>query len=65
MFCFTQSIYAHPTLICRGTDSHTDGRTDGRTENIYSVVRDKLLLLGEHVYEFHKQFFAHKFNFTR
>jgi hypothetical protein len=22
---------------------------DGRTENIYSIFRDKLLLLGEHV----------------
>ena len=36
--------YTHPTLICRGTDA----RTDGRTENIYSIFRDKLLLLGEH-----------------
>jgi len=26
----------------------TDARTDGRTENIYSIFRDKLLLLGEH-----------------
>ncbi len=54
--------YTHPTLICRGTDARTDGRTDGRThrrtdgrtdgqtENIYSIFRDKLLLLGEHVY---------------
>ncbi len=46
--------YTHPTLICRGTDAQTDGwtdgRTDGRTENIYSIFRDKLLLLGEHVY---------------
>jgi hypothetical protein len=45
--------YTHPTLICRGTDARTDGRmhgrTDGRTENIYSIFRDKLLLLGEHV----------------
>ncbi len=24
------------------------GHTDGRTENIYSIFRDKLLLLGEH-----------------
>ncbi len=32
--------YTHPTLICRGTDA--------RTENIYSIFRDKLLLLGEH-----------------
>ncbi len=38
--------YTHPTLICRGTDT----RTDGRTENIYSIFRDKLLLLGEHVF---------------
>ena len=39
-------------LICRGTDGRTDGRTDARThartENIYSIFRDKLLLLGEH-----------------
>ena len=45
--------YTHPTLICRGTDARTDGRTDGwtdgRTENIYSIFRDKLLHLGEHV----------------
>jgi hypothetical protein len=26
-----------------------DARTDERTENIYSIFRDKLLLLGEHV----------------
>jgi len=42
--------YTHPTLICRGTDGRTHGRTDGRTENIYSIFRDKLLLLGEHGY---------------
>ena len=50
--------YTHPTLICRGTDARTDGRTDARTdgrrdgrmENIYSIFRDKLLLLGEHGY---------------
>jgi len=36
--------YTHHTLICRGAD----GRTHGRTENIYSIFRDKLLLLGEH-----------------
>ena len=45
--------YTHPMLICRGTDACTDGRThgqmDGWTENIYSIFRDKLLLLGEHV----------------
>ncbi len=40
--------YTHPTLICRGTDGRTDGRTHTRTENIYSIFRDKLLLLGEH-----------------
>jgi hypothetical protein len=34
--------YTHPTLICGGTD--------GRT-NIYSIFRDKLLLLGEHVFK--------------
>ncbi len=34
--------YTHPTLICGGTDA--------RTENIYSIFRDKLLLLGEHVF---------------
>ncbi len=43
--CFNTK-YTHPTLICRGTDA----RTDARTENIYSIFRDKLLLLGEHVY---------------
>jgi hypothetical protein len=37
--------YTHPTLICGGTDA----LTDARTENIYSIFRDKLLLLGEHV----------------
>ena len=40
--------YTHPTLICRGTDGRTDARTHARTENIYSIFRDKLLLLGEH-----------------
>ena len=40
--------YTHPTLICRGTDGRTDARRDGHTENIYSIFRDKLLLLGEH-----------------
>jgi hypothetical protein len=46
--------YTHPTLICRGTHAWTDALTDrrmhGRTENIYSIFRDKLLLLGEHVH---------------
>ncbi len=37
--------YTHPTLICRGTDA----RTDGQMDNIYSIFRDKFLLLGEHV----------------
>ncbi len=31
------------------THGWTNARTDGRTENIYSIFRDKLLLLGEHV----------------
>ncbi len=48
--------YTHPMLICRGTDAWMDGRmdarTDGRTENIYSIFRDKLLILGEHVFAF-------------
>ncbi len=43
--------YTHSTLICGGTDACTDGRTHGRSENIYSIFRDKLLLLGEHVQE--------------
>jgi hypothetical protein len=38
--------YTHPTLICKGTDA----RTHGRTENIYSILRDKLLLRGEHIF---------------
>ena len=33
-------------------DGRTDGRMDGQTENIYSIFRDKLLLLGEHVYHY-------------
>jgi hypothetical protein len=41
--------YTHPTLICRGTDTQTDARTNARMDNIYSIFRDKLLLLGEHV----------------
>ena len=41
--------YTHPTVICRGTHGRTDGRTHAQTENIYSIFRDKLLLLGEHV----------------
>ena len=42
--------YTHPMLICTGTHAWTDARTHGRTENIYSIFRDKLLLLGEHGY---------------
>jgi hypothetical protein len=30
--------------------ARTDARTDGWTENIYSIFRDKLLLLGEHIH---------------
>ena len=41
---YTKSI--HLTLSGGG---RTDGRTHRRTENIYSIFRDKLLLLGEHV----------------
>jgi hypothetical protein len=50
--------YTHPTLIYGGPnrwtdgrmDGWTNGRMDGQTENIYSIFRDKLLLLGEHVF---------------
>ncbi len=65
MCCFTQKIYTlrlsvggqmHGRTDARTdgrmdgwTDGRTEGRTDGRTENIYSIFRDKLLLLGEHV----------------
>ncbi len=53
-YVLSYTKYTHPMLICRGTDARTDGRThertDGLTENIYSIFRDKLLLLGEHVY---------------
>jgi hypothetical protein len=41
--------YTYPMLICRGTDTQTDAWTNARTDNIYSIFRDKLLLLGEHV----------------
>jgi hypothetical protein len=43
----TQNIHT----LCLSVEGHTHGRTDGCTENIYSIFRDKLLLLGEHVYE--------------
>jgi hypothetical protein len=53
MCCFTQSIHTLRLSVGGRTHGRTDGRTDGRThgltENIYSVFRDKLLLLGEHV----------------
>ncbi len=42
--------HTHLMLICRGTDTQMDTGTDGRMENIYPIFRDKLLLLGEHVY---------------
>ncbi len=32
-----------------------DGHTHGHTENIYSIFRDKLLLLGEHVATFFQE----------
>jgi hypothetical protein len=54
ILCYTRCT--HPTLICRGTDT----RTDGRTENIYSIFRDKLLLLGEHVYNWIFSWWAKK-----
>ncbi len=36
------------------THGRTDARMDGQTENIYSIFRDKLLLLGEHIYDMGK-----------
>jgi hypothetical protein len=33
------------------------GRTHGHTENIYSIFRDKFLLLGEHVYNPNSRFY--------
>ncbi len=33
----------------RRTHGCRDRCTDGQTENIYSIFRDKLLLLGEHI----------------
>jgi len=45
--------YTHPTLICRGTD--------GQKENIYSIFRDKLLLLGEHGFSSFQVFASEKF----
>ncbi len=44
MCCFTQNILT----LRLSVGGQTHGRTDGRTENIYSIFRDKLLLLGEH-----------------
>jgi hypothetical protein len=43
--------YEHPKLICRGTDTQTDARTNACMDNICSIFRDKLLLLGEHIYQ--------------
>ena len=50
MCCFTQNILT----LRLSVGGRTDARTDARTENIYSIFRDKLLLLGEHGYEFVK-----------
>jgi hypothetical protein len=36
------------------THGRMHGRTDRWTENIYSIFRDKLLLLGEHVHGTYK-----------
>ncbi len=50
--------YMHPMLICRGTDAPRYGCM----ENIYSIFKDKLLLLGEHVKsQFHLQPFDNNF----
>jgi len=50
--CFTHNIHTLRLSVGGQTDARTDTRTDGRTharaENIYSIFRDKLLLLGEH-----------------
>ncbi len=46
---FTQSIHTLRLSVGGQTDGRTDARMHRRTENIYSIFRDKLLLLGEHV----------------
>ena len=48
--------YTHPTLICRGTD--------GRTENIYSIFRDKLLLLREPDYCKYNMYFNKNYMYS-
>ncbi len=50
MCCFTQNIHTLRYSVGGQMHGRTDARTDGRTENIYSIFRDKLLLLGEHVF---------------
>jgi hypothetical protein len=45
MCCFTQNILTLRLSVGGRTDGRTDARTHG---NIYSIFRDKLLLLGEH-----------------
>ena len=47
MCCFTQNILT----LRLSVGGRTDARTHARTENIYSIFRDKLLLLGEHGYD--------------
>jgi len=55
MCCLRENILTLRLSVGGRTDARTDGRThartDGRTENIYSIFRDKLLLLGEHGHE--------------
>ncbi len=46
---FTQSIHTLSLSVGGRTDGRTDAPMHGQTENIYSIFRDKLLLLGEHV----------------
>jgi hypothetical protein len=48
MCCFTLSIHTLRLSVGGRTHARTHGRTDGRTEIIYSIFRDKLLLLVEH-----------------
>ncbi len=46
---FTLSIHTLCLSVGGRMDGWMDGRTDAR-KNIYSIFRDKLLLLGEHGY---------------
>jgi hypothetical protein len=55
MSCFKLTL--HTLRLSVG--GRTDGRTDGRTENIYSIFRDKLLLLGEHGFGMSPQDYEH------